>query len=71
MKKQKLWVYIVIGVICAAVFLVAWELLYLLIGKVQTFGDGMKDIIHWIFAVVFGAGTASTIWKKDKQKEEK
>lgn len=71
MKKGKNpVVYILIGVLAAAAFVAVWSLIGLLIGNVKSFGDGLKDIVHLICGAIFGAGVASSLWKKDDKEEE-
>ena len=40
----------------------------MLTGKAGTFAEGLKDIVHIVFGIIFGAGLAVTMWKKDGKK---
>ena len=65
MKTNNLLKYIVIGIVCAALFLVVLALFGMLLHPEKTFADGFKGVFDYILAVVFGASVAYSIWKKD------
>ena len=65
MKNKNLLKYIIIGIACAGLFLVAFALFGSLINPEKTFADGFKSVLDYILAVVFGVSIASAVWKKD------
>ncbi len=69
--KKKLLVYIVIGVIGAAVFAAGWAWIDTLLGRATDFVDGLKNVMNLILAVIFGIGLAVTMWKKDNKGDSK
>ena len=71
MKTNNLLKYIVIGIVCAALFLVAFALFGMLLHPEKTFADGFKGVLDYILAVVFGCSIASAVWKKDNAKDGK
>ena len=71
MKTKSLLKYIIIGIVCAALFLVFFAFIGTLLHPEKTFADGFKSVFDYILAVVFGASMASAVWKKDNQGEKK
>ena len=71
MKTNNLLKYIIIGIICAGLFLVAFALFGMLINSEKTFADGFKSVFDYILAVAFGVSVASAVWKKDNQSGKK
>ena len=71
MKTNNLLKYIVIGIVCAALFLVVFALFGMLLNSEKTFADGFKSVFDYILAVVFGASVAYSVWKKDNPGEKK
>ena len=71
MKTKSLLKYIVIGIVCAALFLVVFALFGMLTNSEKTFADGFKSVFDYVLAIVFGASAAYAVWKKDNQGEKK
>ena len=59
MKTKNLLKYIIIGIVCAGLFLLAFAFI------------DFKSIFDYILAIVFGVSVASAVWKKDNQGEKK
>ena len=71
MKTKSLLKYIVIGIVCAGLFLVVFAFVGTLLHSEKTFADGFKDVFDYVLAVVFGTSVAYSVWKKDNQSEKK
>ena len=71
MKTKNLLKYIIIGIVCAALFLLAFAFIETLLHPEKTLADGFKSIFDYILAIVFGVSVASAVWKKDNQGEKK
>ena len=71
MKTKSLLKYIVIGIVCAGLFLVVFAFVGTLLHPEKTFADGFKDVFDYVLAVVFGTSVAYSVWKKDNQSEKK
>lgn len=71
MKTKNLLKYIIIGIVCAGLFLLAFAFIETLLNPEKTLADGFKSIFDYILAIVFGVSVASAVWKKDNQGEKK
>ena len=71
MKTKNLLKYIIIGIVCAGLFLLAFAFIGTLLHPEKTLADGFKSIFDYILAIVFGVSVASAVWKKDNQSEKK
>ena len=74
MKTKNLLKYIIIGIVCAGLFLLAFAFIGTLLHPEKTLADGFKSfksIFDYILAIVFGVSVASAVWKKDNQGEKK
>ena len=69
MKTKNLLKYIIIGIVCAGLFLLAFAFIETLLHPEKTLADGFKSIFDYILAIVFGVSVASAVWKKDNQGE--
>ena len=65
--KNNLVKYIVVGIICCALFMVGWALLDMWI-RGDAFVDGFKGVLDWVLGVAFGTSCAWTVYKNDQKK---